>query len=101
MKRNLTEIIERARARGALVVLAGMEAPPNYGGEYAAAFRTAYLDVARQQRVAFVPFLLAGVAGVGHLNQPDGIHPTAEGTAIVAETVWKALNPILDQLANS
>jgi len=101
MKRNLAEIIERVRAKGAFVILAGMEAPPNYGPEYAAAFRAAYADVARQHRVTFVPFLLQGVAGVGHLNQADGIHPTADGTEMVAETVWKALIPILDQLGNS
>ena len=101
MKRNLSAIIERVRAKGAFVILAGMEAPPNYGPEYAAAFRAAYADVARQHRVTFVPFLLQGVAGVSHLNQGDGIHPTAEGTERVAETVWKALIPILDQLAKS
>ena len=101
MKRNLSEIIERVRAKGAIVILAGMEAPPNYGSEYAVAFRAAYADLARQHRVTFVPFLLEGVAGVGHLNQSDGIHPTAAGTQMVAETIWKALNPILDQLANS
>jgi acyl-CoA thioesterase-1 len=101
MKRNLSEIIERVRAKGAYVILAGMEAPPNYGPEYAAAFRAAYADVARQHRVAFVPFLLQGVAGVGHLNQADGIHPTAAGTELVADTVWKTLIPILDELGNS
>lgn len=101
MKENLGRIVERAQSEGAVVVLAGMEAPPNYGPEYAAAFRAAFPEVARQYRVTFIPFLLQGVAGETALNQADGIHPTAEGTQIVAETVWRVLNPILDQISSS
>lgn len=101
MKENLSRIIEMAKSRSAAVIVAGMEAPPNYGPEYAASFRQVFADVARQHRVVFVPFLLAGVAGNSTLNQQDGIHPTAEGQAIIADTVWKALHPILDQIANS
>lgn len=101
MKANLSQIIERAQERGIVVILAGMEAPPNYGAEYAAAYRQVYADLARQYRVPFVPFLLAGVAGMPQLNQSDGIHPTAAGTAIVADTIWKTLHPIVDQIANS
>ena len=101
MKTNIAQIIERARGRGVVVILAGMEAPPNYGDEYAASYRQAFTDLARQYQVTFVPFLLEGVAGMPNLNQPDGIHPTAEGAAIVAETIWKALHPILDQITNS
>jgi acyl-CoA thioesterase-1 len=98
LKGNLTEIIRRARARNAVVILAGMEAPPNYGQEYATAFRQAYRDVAQQERVLFIPFLLDRVAGQSALNQSDGIHPNAQGTAIVAETVWTVLRPLLDQM---
>jgi acyl-CoA thioesterase-1 len=101
MKENLGRIIERVQAEGAVVILAGMEAPPNYGPEYAAAFRAAFPEVARQYRVTFIPFLLQGVAGETALNQADGIHPNAEGTQIVAETVWRVLNPILDQISSS
>ncbi len=101
MKDNLSQIIERAQERGLVVILAGMEAPPNYGDEYAASFRKVYADLAQKYRVTFVPFLLAGVAGVPNLNQADGIHPTAEGTAIVAASVWRVLHPILDQIVNS
>lgn len=99
MKRNLTTIIERAKARGVIVILAGMEAPPNYGQEYAVAFRQAYRQVALEQRVLFIPFLLQDVAGHSGLNQSDGIHPNPEGAARVAETVWKVLGPTLDQMA--
>jgi acyl-CoA thioesterase I len=101
MKENLGEIIERARAKKVVVILAGMEAPPNYGAEYAASFRQAYRDLAQQYRVLFVPFLLDKVAGRAALNQEDGIHPNAEGAAIVADTVWNVLKPLLDQISVS
>ena len=101
MKQNLGRIIEAARARNILVVLAGMEAPPNYGGEYASSFRQAYRDLARQHRVVLIPFLLDKVAGQAALNQPDGIHPNAAGAAILADTVWPALKPLLRQRLDS
>jgi acyl-CoA thioesterase I len=101
MKQNLGQIIETARAKGVLVILAGMEAPPNYGPEYAASFRQAYRELALQYRVLFVPFLLDKVAGQPALNQPDGIHPNPQGAAIVADTVWSVLKPLLDQISTS
>ena len=101
MKRNLAGIIERAQARRIPVILAGMEAPPNYGADYAAAFRQAYRDLSVTYRVTFVPFLLDGVAGEASLNQPDGIHPNARGAEIVAGLVWTALGPELDRLSHS
>ncbi len=101
MKANLGQIIETARAKNISVILAGMEAPPNYGPEYAAAFRQAYRDLALKYRVLFVPFLLDKVAGQATLNQGDGIHPNPEGAAIVADTVWNVLKPLLDQISAS
>lgn len=101
MKQNLAQIIETARGKGILVILAGMEAPPNYGPEYAAAFRQAYRELALQYRVPFIPFLLDKVAGHSSLNQADGIHPNARGAAIVADTVWNVLKPLLDQMSNT
>lgn len=98
MKHNLAEIIARARARNVTIVLAGMEAPPNYGQEYALSFRRAFAEVAREERVPFIPFLLDRVAGRSELNQEDGIHPNADGAQIVADTVWAELRPILDQM---
>jgi acyl-CoA thioesterase-1 len=95
LKRNLAQIIERARARGVDVVLAGMEAPPNYGRQYIVAFHQVYPALARQYHLAFVPFLLQGVAGESALNQPDGIHPTAQGARIIADNVWAVLEPIV------
>lgn len=101
MKGNLGRIIETAQARHVAVILTGMEAPPNYGPEYAASFRQAYRDLALRYRVPFVPFLLDKVAGVSTLNQSDGIHPNPEGAAIVADTVWTVLKPLLDQISVS
>ncbi len=101
MRRNLAQIIEIAQARRVNVILAGMEAPPNYGSEYAAAFRQVYSDLAAQYKVRLVPFLLDRVAGEASLNQADGIHPNVRGAEIVADTVWTALRPELARLSNS
>ena len=96
MKENLQTIIRDAKSRGITVLLLGMEAPPNFGPEYTAEFRSAFRDLAREEDVAFVPFFLDGVAGVPALNQPDGLHPNADGAARVADNVWKALEPLID-----
>jgi acyl-CoA thioesterase-1 len=95
LKRNLATIIERAQAKHIAVVLAGMEAPPNFGRDYIVSFHKVYPALAEQYHVAFVPFLLQNVAGIEGLNQPDGIHPTAAGARIVADNVWSVLKPQL------
>jgi acyl-CoA thioesterase I len=100
LKRNLAEIIQRAQARGIIVVLAGMEAPPNWGRDYIVAFHRVYPALAAQYRVALVPFLLQGVAGDQGLNQPDGIHPTAKGARILADNVWTILKPVVERQQN-
>jgi acyl-CoA thioesterase-1 len=101
LKRNLAQIIERAQRRGIDVVLAGMEAPPNFGRDYIVSFHRVYPALAKEYRVAFVPFLLQGVAGNDTLNQRDGIHPTAEGARILADTVWSALKPLAESRARA
>jgi acyl-CoA thioesterase-1 len=101
MKKNLAAIIERAQERRISVLLAGMEAPPNFGPEYAGSFRQAYRDLAREYRLTFVPFMLDKVAGIQGLNQADGIHPNVDGTRIVAETLWHALRPMVDAAGGS
>ena len=93
---NLGKIIARCQAAGARVLLAGMQVPPNMGPEYSAAFRDIFPALAREYKVPLIPFMLEGVAGDPKLNQGDGIHPTAAGHVIVAETVWKHLQPLLD-----
>jgi acyl-CoA thioesterase-1 len=97
MKRNLDEIITRAKARDITVILTGMEAPPNYGPLYTAEFRQVFRELADAHDVVFVPFYLDGVAGIPALNNSDGIHPNAEGARIIAGTIWRALAPVLDK----
>lgn len=95
LRQNLSTLIERCRARGIDVVLAGMEAPPNNGPEYASAFRASYKDLAREYDLRLIPFLLQDVAGIASLNQSDGIHPNTRGAEIMADTVWRTLVPLL------
>jgi acyl-CoA thioesterase I len=101
MKQNLSTIITRAREKNIVVILAGMEAPPNYGPEYVQSFRAAFREVASRERVLFIPFLLDKVAGQGSLNQPDGIHPNADGARVIADTVWPVLRSVLDQMGTA
>ena len=97
---NLQEIIDRTRARypDVRIVIAGMQAPPNLGSRYTAEFRQLFVDLARRNDAALIPFLLEGVGGVPEMNQGDGIHPNAEGSRVVAENVWRALEPVLRQV---
>jgi acyl-CoA thioesterase-1 len=95
MKENLQIIIDRARQRAIPVLLVGMEAPPNYGERYATEFRQVFADLAKRNKVEFVPFLLEGVAGVSRLNQGDGIHPTPEGAVRIADHLLPALERML------
>jgi acyl-CoA thioesterase-1 len=97
LKRNLTEIIARAKPRDITVILTGMEAPPNYGAAYTSEFRQIFRDLAREQQVAFIPFYLEGVAGNPTLNIADGIHPNPAGARIVEQTIWRALEPVLEK----
>lgn len=91
LKQNLSHIIERAQARHIAVVLAGMEAPRNFGRDYIVAFHQVYPSLARQYHVALVPFLLEGVAMDPALMQPDGLHPNPAGEPKVLENVWPVL----------
>jgi acyl-CoA thioesterase-1 len=97
MKRNLDEVITRAKRRGITVVLTGMEAPPNYGPAYTAEFREVFRDLADDHDVTFVPFFLEGVAGNARLNLRDGIHPNADGARVIEQNVWRALEPLLEK----
>jgi acyl-CoA thioesterase-1 len=92
---NLDQIIVRLRDSGAEVLLAGMTLPPNYGPDYIATFQRVYSDLAAKDKVALIPFLLEGVAGTSRM-QRDGLHPTAEGNRLVAATVMRYLQPLLE-----
>jgi len=94
---NIDAVLDRARKQAPppRLLLLGMEALPNYGEEYRRRFRAIYPEMAKKHGAVLVPFLLDGVAGVASLNQADGVHPTAEGHRRAAETVWRALRPLL------
>ena len=82
---NLNSLIERLQARNIKVLLAGMLAPPNMGEAYQDSFNSIYAELADKHGVLLYPFFLDGVAGEPNLNQPDGIHPTAEGIGLIVE----------------
>jgi len=94
---NLAGILAKVRAKypEAKLVVAGMQMPPNLGPEYIAAYRAVFPAVAKATGATLIPFLLEGVGGVPELNQRDGIHPTAKGHELVAETVWRVLRALL------
>jgi len=97
IRANIQAMIDRTRtlAPQAQIVLAGMEALPNLGADYARRFRAIYPALARTNGLPLIPFLLDGVAGVDSLNQEDGIHPNAAGARIAADQVWRVLAPLL------
>ena len=99
-KANLEKLIAAVRSKQpqAKIALIQMEAPPNYGVAYTRSFRSVYGDVARKENVPLLPFLLDSVAGIPRLNQADGVHPNVAGERIVADNVWRALKPIVEQL---
>lgn len=94
---NLQAMIDRARAKNprCVVVLTGMQMPPNMGEEYRRAFSGIFADLAARNQLPFVPFLLEGVGGNPELNLADQIHPNARGHEVVAENVWKVIAPLL------
>jgi acyl-CoA thioesterase-1 len=83
----LRDILTRLKARGIAVLLCGMLAPPNYGAGYTARFNAIYPDLAKTFGVPLYPFFLEGVATEARLNQPDGLHPTAEGVDVIVQNI--------------
>jgi acyl-CoA thioesterase-1 len=96
---NLTTILDRLRARGIPVLLAGMLAPPNLGAEYGREFAAVFTDLARARpELVFYPFFLDGVAGDPALNQPDGIHPNERGLAEILRRLLPAVETLLERV---
>jgi acyl-CoA thioesterase-1 len=97
LRENLSAIVDRTRAAhpDVRIVVAGMRAPRNLGRDYAEGFEESFRALAQETGAALIPFLLEGVAADPDLNQADGIHPTAAGHRIVADTVWRTLGPLL------
>ncbi|HEY8197806.1 MAG TPA: arylesterase [Gemmatimonadales bacterium] len=101
LRANIQAVFDRAKRSSSppRLVLVGMRLPPNYGRAYTDRFQAVYPELARENGAELVPFLLDGVGGIPRLNQADGIHPSAEGQRVIAETVWKVLEPVLKEKA--
>lgn len=95
MKANIGKIIQKAKAKNLKVLLCGMLAPPTMGASYQRDFTMAFPDLASENKVEFLPFLLENIATKKDLNQGDGIHPNAAGERIMTDNIYKALKPIL------
>jgi acyl-CoA thioesterase-1 len=93
---NLDAIIGRLRDEGVKVMLAGMYAPPNWGTEYEADFRSIYPDLAKKYGIGLYPFFLDGVAAQPDLNQPDGIHPNEKGVEVIVDRIMPSVRRLLD-----
>lgn len=97
----LADILTRLKGRGTAVLLCGMVAPPNYGADYAGRFNAIYPDLARQFQVPLYPFFLEGVAADANLNQPDGLHPTAEGVDTIVRNILPTVQTFLSEVART
>ena len=95
MRANLARMAELSTAAGAKVVLVGMRIPPNYGPQYTEQFSAVYAQIAHDEHLALVPFLLDGIALTPTLMQDDGIHPNGAGQPRLLENVWPVLAPLL------
>ncbi len=100
LEANLDAIVTRIKKTQpqAQILLVVMESPPNLGARYNARFRQAYSNVARRESLTLAPFLLDKVAGRPELNQADGVHPNERGEKIVADNVWRALEPVVREV---
>lgn len=97
-KANLQTIIDAVKSKypETIIVLAGMQIPPNMGEAYTTEFKNMFPDLAKKNDLYLIPFLLEDVGGIADLNQSDGIHPTKKGHKILAKNVWDVLEPILN-----
>jgi len=95
IKANLTAIIRASKRAGARVLLVGLQMPPNYGAKYTNEFRSAFREVARDERTVLVPFIFEGVSDTREMVQEDNIHPTAAAQPIMLENVWRRLAGIV------
>jgi acyl-CoA thioesterase I len=98
---NLQEIIDQVKQRNPKVriVIAGMQLPNHSADDYVQAFGQIYVDLAAKNRAALVPYLLEGVGGNPMLNLSDRLHPNAAGQKILAENVWRVLEPIAREVS--
>ena len=101
IRSNLQAIIDMVKARypNARIIIAGMQLSNYAEDDYVFAFGQIYADLAAKNNAALVPYLLEGVGGDPLLNQPDHVHPNASGQKILAENVWRVLEPIAHETA--
>lgn len=99
-RKNLQAILDKTKQKypNVKIVIAGMQIPPNFGEKYTRQFHDLFPELAKRNDAVLIPFLLEGVGGVRDLNQADGIHPTATGHEIIAQTVWQVLKPVLVEM---
>ncbi len=97
MKSNLAEIIKRTQKSGAKVLLLSMRIPPNYGKRYVDMFYKVYPQLAAEMNIPYVPFILEDIALVKGLMQKDGLHPNAKAQPIIADKIWKYIQPVLEK----
>jgi acyl-CoA thioesterase-1 len=100
MRRNLATMIDLIEAAGATVLLAGIQIPPNYGPRYTVPFFEIYAELAEENNLALIPFLIDGIPQQPELIQNDGIHPVAEAQPMILENVWLWLEPMLREIAD-
>jgi len=97
LRANLEALVAASRKAGAKALLAAIRMPPNYGPQYTEKFYAVYEQLAREQKVPWVPFFLEGVALREDLFQDDGIHPDLEAQPILLDNVWPVLEPLLER----
>ncbi len=95
----LSDILTQLKARKIAVLMCGMLAPPNYGSEYAARFNAIYPELSKSFGVPLYPFFLEGVAADAKLNQPDGLHPTAEGIDVIVKNILPMVEALLGTIS--
>jgi len=102
IQNNLQQMIDKVKARNpdARVLIAGMQLPNYAADDYVFAFGKMFGELAAKNGGSLVPYLLDGVAGDPSLNLPDGIHPNVAGQKILAENVWRILEPVAREVAN-
>ena len=94
-RRNLDTILTALESAHIKILLAGITLPPNYGGEYIQSFEQLFRELAAKHHTAFVPMIYKDMVNVSGTIQPDGIHPTAKGSELIAKTLMPALTPLL------
>lgn len=92
---NLDQVLTSLESAHIKILLAGITLPPNYGQDYIQSFQHMFRDLAARHHVAFVPMIYIDLLHVSGTIQPDGIHPTAKGSQIIARTLLPALKPLL------